>query len=125
MKNLSELKDNEFLLVCTSNNFDGNVVTKSDFINDLEYYENKSKTDSKFEVYTTKKYHAQLDAKYILDNALENESQDMYEDWYEAIWNDVEEQDVKDIQDILDRILARNSDSNISYTSDEQVDINS
>jgi membrane carboxypeptidase/penicillin-binding protein len=122
MNKLSELKDGELLLVCTSSNYDGKVMSKADLLNDLEYYKEKYKNDEKFEIYTTTEYHAQLNAQDVLDNALENEYQDMYEDWYEIIWNDVETRDIRDIQVVLDRILARNSERNTVYNLDKKVE---
>jgi hypothetical protein len=99
---------------------DETVITKADILEDLDFIKNHSK--NKDSLYTTTTYYAELDAKDVLDTALENEYQNMYEDWYEAIWNDVTEEDIKDIQVILDRILARNKERNTCYLSEEKVE---
>jgi D-hexose-6-phosphate mutarotase len=116
MKKLSKLDDKDLLFVCTSNNYDGDLITKEDILNDLDYYKNKAKTDEKFEIYTTKAIHAYLNAEDILNDAIENEECDrMYEDWGERIWEDIEKKDIDELQAIYDRILARHPAQNISY----------
>lgn len=122
MIKLSELKDEDMISVCSSNNYNGDLISKADLLDDLEYYINKSNEDDKFEIYSTTKYYANINAKDMLESAIENEYQSMYEDWDESISNDVEEQDIKDIQIVLDRILARNLSSNISYENDQLIE---
>jgi len=85
---LSEIKDDEMLLV-------------------NELADNKSCGIKNSEVYTTKQYQANLDAKTILEDSIENEYQNMFEDWDQDIWNDITEDDIKNIQIVLDRILER------------------
>ena len=107
---LSELKDEDMLLV------DGCVVPKEDFIRDFKYY--KSRIDR---VYTTTQYKANVNAKYMLEDAFEREYNNMYEDWFDNILNDVTEEDIKELQEIVDRILRRNESTNICYIEDEKV----
>lgn len=93
------------------------ISTVEDILNDLEYYKTK-------EIYTTTPYHASFDAKEIVDDAIEYVyCNDMYEDWDERIHDDVTEQDIKDIQTIFDRILARSPSQNISYIPDKLIEI--
>lgn len=113
MKELSQLKDEDMLIV------DGTVMPKEDFIRDFKYY--KSIADK---VYTTTQYKANIDAKDMLDDALEREYENnMYEGWFDNIVSDITEEDIKDIQSILDRILSRSESTNICYTEDEKVEI--
>lgn len=112
-KKLSELKDEDMLIV---NGYD--VVSKEDFLNDLEFYKNKAER-----VYTTTQYKANVNAEYMLEDAFEREYNNMYEGWLENIEQDVTEDDIKDIQSILDRILSRSESTNICYTEDEKVEI--
>lgn len=110
-KKLSELKDEDMLLV------DGYVVPKEDFIRDFKYY--KSRIDR---VYTTTQYKAHIDAKDMLEDALEREYENnMYEDWFDNILSDVTEDDIRELQKIIDRILTRNESTNICYIEDEKV----
>lgn len=113
MKKLSELKDEDMIIV---NGYD--VVSKEDFLNDFEFYKNKANR-----VYTTTQYKANVNAEYMLEDALEREYNNMYEDWFDHILNDVTEEDVKDLQKVVDRILARSKPTNICYLEDEKVEI--
>lgn len=115
MIKLSELKDDEVLLV------NEKVMSKLDLLNELA--ENKSCGIKNPEVYTTRQYQANLDAKNIMESAIEYEYQSMFEDWDQGIWNDITEEDLKDIQIVLDRILERNKEHNISYEGIELVEI--
>ncbi|WP_195264516.1 GTP-binding protein [Clostridium sp. 1001275B_160808_H3] len=108
---LSELKDNEILLIEDDYN---SIMSKEDYLEDLEDYK-------EYEVYTTTEYKANIDAKDMLDSALECEADNMYEDWYQDIWDDVTEEDIKELQIILDKILSRSK--NIAYTAREKVEI--
>ncbi|MDK0667363.1 hypothetical protein REO35_04400 [Clostridium perfringens] len=61
-KKLSELKDEDMLIV------DGYVMSKEDFLNDFKFYKNKVD-----KVYTTTQYKANVNAEYMLEDALERE----------------------------------------------------
>jgi hypothetical protein len=112
---LSEIKDDEMLLVGER------VMSKEDLLNEL--VDNKSCGIKNPEVYITRQYQASLDAKDIMESAIENEYQNMFEVWDQDIWNDVTEEDLKDIQIVLDRILERSKDHNVSYEGIELVEI--
>lgn len=111
MKKLSELSNETLLLVGEE------LTTKENILNDLDYYRKNFSDD----LYLAKVYHAHLEAQDALDTLLEYEYQDMYEDWYEGIWDYVEDKDLKDLQTIFDRIFARNKEYNTSYSSDEKI----
>ncbi|MDC4245662.1 GTP-binding protein [Clostridium perfringens] len=111
IRKLSELKDDDMLLV------DGCVVPKEDLVRDFKYY--KSRIDR---VYTTTQYKAHIDARDMLEDALEKEYENnMYEDWFDNILSDVTEDDIRELQKIIDRILTRNKSTNICYIEDEKV----
>ena len=102
---LSELKDTDMICVCSKNNYDGNIMSVEDFKSDYDIYK------------------ANLSAKDILNDAIEYESQNMYEYWSDSIWGDVTTKDIEDIQNVLDRILNRGQSQNIAYQSDKLVEI--
>lgn len=115
MSKLSELKDDEVLLIN-----DELALTKKEFLEDFPTQEDREGC----EVYTTVEYHAYLNARDILNKAIEDEACDkMYDEWMDKIHNDITEDDVKEFQDILDRILLRNVKQNISYQADKEVEI--
>ena len=92
-----------------------NTNTVEDILEDLEYYRAK-------QIYTTTEYHANLNAKNILDDAIDYECENnMYEDWDEYIRSYIKEEDIADLQKVFDRILARGS--NIAYNSDKLIEI--
>lgn len=111
-KKLSGLKDEDMLIV------DGYVMSKEDFLNDFKFYKNKVD-----KVYTTTQYKAHIEAWDMLESALESEYDNMYEGWLDNIVSDVNDEDIKDIQDILDRILSKSESTNICYIEDEKVEI--
>jgi len=75
------------------------------------------------EIYTTIPNHASFNAEEIIDDAIEDvQCNGMYEDWDDRIRDDVTEEDIKDIQAIFDRILARSPGQNISYESDKLIE---
>ena len=111
MKNsvkLSDLKNDDMLLVGE------HVLSKEDYITDMDEYKGKR-------VYTTTQYKASLDAKDILEDAIAREADDMYDDWEDSIWSDITDEDISEIQAILDRIINKNSSSNISYVAVDEV----
>lgn len=106
---LSELKDDDMLLV--GEDF---VISKEDFVKEIEEYEDE-------EVYTTKEYRAIIDAKDMLESEIDCEANNMYEDWPYNIWDNISEDDIKELQNILDRILS--GSESISYIADKRVEI--
>ena len=85
-------------------------------INDLTYFKDK-------EIYIAEEYTASLDAADILDSAIENEADNMYEDWDESINADIIDSDVEKIQKVLDEILERNKGVNISCEQGKLIEI--
>ena len=106
---LSELKNDDMLLV--GENF---VISKEDFVKEIHEYTGK-------EVYTTTEYRASIDAKDMLESAIDCEASNMYEDWEYDIWGDISEEDIDELQNILDRIFS--SGRNISYIANKRVEI--
>lgn len=109
---LSTLSKDEILSV------DGEIftVTVEGLMENIERYRD-------MEIYTTIPNHASFNAKEIIDDAIEDvQCNDMYEDWDERIHDDVTEQDIKDIQTVFDRILARSPNQNISYVTDKLIE---
>lgn len=111
MIKLSELKDDEMLLV---NKLGYTLVLpKEDYVREMKEHEG-------YKIYTANQYRASLNAKDMIEDAIDYEYQNMYEDWDNEIIDDVTEKDIKDIQIILDRILSRSN--NITYTEKEEVE---
>jgi len=91
------------------------INTIEDILEDIPSYRNKN-------VYTTIPRNASFNARYIIDNAIEDEYQDMYEEWYQSIKDDVTKEDIEEIQAIFDRILSRNPTQNIAYDTDKLIE---
>ena len=109
-KKLSEIKDNEVLLV---HDF---VIDKEDYVKELLLGEYED-----LEIYTTTEYKAHINARDMLKSAIEYELENMYPGWDYDIWQDITEEDIKQLQNIIDTILSRSS--NVSYHQDEEVEI--
>lgn len=93
------------------------VQTVEDILADIDSYRNE-------EIYTTTEHYASFDAESIIDLAIEVEyNNGMYEDWDQSIRNDVTKEDIESLQQIFDRILARNTSSNIAYEADKLIEI--
>lgn len=108
---LSTLSKDEIVII----DGDDTVNTVEDILGDIDFFKEE-------DVYTTIPHNALFDSKYIIDNAIEDEYQDMYEGWYESIKADVTKEDIKEIQVIFDRILARNPTQNIAYSQDKLIE---
>jgi len=111
MVKLSELKDDMKVI-----NENLSIYTVKDVKNDLLYFEGNI-------IYTAKEYQASIDARSMLESAIESEYDNMYEDWNEHILDDVIEDDIVELQTILDAILSRSKDQNIAYYQDEEIEI--
>jgi|GEM_PF-1281274 len=95
---------------------DCRVTTVENVLDNLDNYKDR-------EMYTTTPYKASFNAKEIIDDAIEYvQCNDMYEDWDERIYDDVTEEDIKDVQTVFDRILARSPSQNISYIADKLIE---
>lgn len=106
---LSELKNDEMLLI--GENY---VISKEDFIKEIHEHTDK-------EVYTTREYRASINAKYMLESAIECEADNMYEDWETDVWEDITKEDINELQMIIDRILS--GSRNICYIAYKRVEI--
>lgn len=111
MIKLSELKDDV-------NVIDENlsIYTLEEVKNDLLYFKGKK-------IHTTTEYRAGIDARDMLESAIESEYDNMYEDWNEHVLDDVTEEDIIKVQTILDDILSRSEDQNIAYYQNEEIDV--
>lgn len=93
------------------------TIEVSDILENIEDYRHK-------DLYTVTEHYATFNAKDIIGDAIEVEyCNGMYEDWDDNIRADIEDEDIKDIQKILDRILSRNPNANISYQSDKLIEV--
>ena len=114
MVKLSELKDDVKVIDGNSSVYDVEEIKI-----DLKWWKNKA-----VKLYTTTEYHANIDARDMLESAIESEySNDMYDDWDESILRDITDEDVKKIQDVLDEIFSRNKSQNIAYCQGEEIEI--
>lgn len=124
MKKLSELKDTDKVIV--NNEI---IMTKSELIDEIVLGMSGglsmfNRIDSIKTIYSAKEtYRARLDAGDMLEQAIENEADNMYEDWEDYIWADIERGDITDIQLILDDIMSRNTQCNIAYEADEELEL--
>lgn len=124
MKKLSELKDTDKVIV--NNEI---IMTKSELIDEIVLgmlggLSMFNRIDSIKTIYSAKEtYRARLDARDMLEQAIENEADNMYEDWEDYIWADIERGDIKDIQLILDDIMSRDTQCNIAYEADEELEL--
>lgn len=111
---LSELKND---VIVMDENL--NTYTVEEVKNDLQHFKDENK-----KLYTTTEYHAHIEARGMLEDAIECEyCNEMYEDWDERILDDITDDDVEKIQDILDEILSRNKEQNTSYFQDKEIEI--
>lgn len=113
MIKLSELKDDVIIIDENSS-----IYTVEDVKNDLRYFKDIDK-----KLHTTKEYHASVDARDMLESAFECEYDNMYEDWYESILDDITDEDIGRIQAVITTILLRSKDQNIAYYPDEEIEI--
>ena len=114
MKKLSELDMQTILWV----DFDGyiGIMTKEELIKELNIIKQEGK-----KVYTTFEYEANINAQYVIEGAIEQEGQYMYEDWDLETMGDVTNEDIEDMQKIFDRILNRGNRK--SYSTSDLVEI--
>lgn len=110
MIKLSGLENNTKII---TENF--SIYTAGEVKNDLQYFKDER-------LYTAIEYQAGIDARDMLENAIENECDNMYEDWNESNFQDIAEKDIQKLQVVLDEILNRNKDGNIAYYLGEEID---
>lgn len=105
---LSELKDNDMIFVG-----DEDVMSKSDYMEYIDEYK-------EFSICEAIPYKASINAKKMIESALENEYENnMYDGWFFDVIEDVTEDDIKELQIIVDGILNRSQ--NISYHEGEDI----
>lgn len=94
------------------------IKTVEEILEDIEYLDIK-------ELYTVKEYRASFNARDIVDMIIENVycNGGIYEDWDDIILANVSQEDVKDIETIFNRILARSPEQNIAYQQDKLIEI--
>lgn len=115
MIKLSELKDDEILLV--NNEL---VLTKKEFLEEFKIKEEKDKC----KVQTTKIYHTvNFNAKDILDKFIDEESKSMHKEWKDYIKSNITEDEINEVQAVFDKISERNKEYNVSYLGNEEVEI--
>ena len=113
MVKLSELKDDAIIIDENESVYDVQEVK-----GDLRYFKDEGK-----KLYTTTEYHAHIDARDMLESAIESEDDNMYEDWEERILDDITDDDIEKIQVILDDILNRNKGQNTAYYQGEEIEV--
>ena len=113
MIKLSELENDSMLIF---ENETLRVISVEDFKEEIEEYREKK-------IWTADPYPGELNAMHMLEREIEYQCDDNHEDWEEIIRDSIEETDMEELQDILDRILERAGSGNITYTYGEQVEI--
>lgn len=114
MVKLSELGMDDKLLI--EGKYGDSIMSKSEVLEDLGYIKEQGK-----KIYTTYEYKANINAKWVLHGAIEDEYQNMYEDWDDQAIRAIGKEDVEQFQQILDRILDRTN--RISYGISDMVEI--
>ena len=113
MVKLSELQDDVKVIDENLSIYDVEEVK-----NDLQYFKDKNT-----KLYTTNEYHASIDARDMLESAIESEYDNMYEDWYEIILQDITDEDIGRLQSVIATILRRGGDQNIAYYEGKEIEI--
>ncbi|EDT14237.1 hypothetical protein [Clostridium perfringens] len=117
-KKLSEIKNDDMLII--KNTGSGDIVlSKDELVQNLDYYRETS-NNLEENIYTTIQYKANIQALDMLEIAIDNESENMYECWDFDIKRAITDDDIEEIQNIIDRILSKGS--NISYIENEKVE---
>src|SRR5699024_4129022 len=73
--------------------------------------------------YIVEKRQWEPDAHRMLERYIEMEAEDLYEDWEERVWGDIQEEDIRKIQNILDNIFGNNVTEYWEYKFSKRVDI--
>lgn len=115
MVKLSELEDDAKII-----DENGTIYDVADIKWDLKHFENVFEE----KIYTTTEYQASIDARDMLESAIESEYENsMYEDWNEHILSDITDEDIEKIQAVLDDILSRARGQNTSYFQGEEIEV--
>ncbi|MDZ4994449.1 GTP-binding protein [Clostridium perfringens] len=117
-KKLSELK-NEDMLIIKNTGSEDIVLSKNELVENLDHYR-KISDNLEENIYTTIQYKANIQAWDMLEIAIDNESENMYECWDFDIKRAITDEDIEEIQKVIDRILSKGS--NICYIENEKVE---
>ncbi|WP_283690353.1 GTP-binding protein [Clostridium perfringens] len=117
-KKLSELK-NEDMLIIKNTGIGDIVLSKDELVENLDHYRKRS-DNLEENIYTTIQYKANIQAWDMLEIAIDNECENMYECWDFDIKRAITDEDIEEIQNVIDRILSKGS--NISYIENEKVE---
>lgn len=117
-KKLSELKNEDMIII--KNIGSGDIVlSKDELVENLDHYRKRS-DNLEENIYTTIQYRANIKAWDMLEIAIDNESENMYECWDFDIKRAITDEDIEEIQTVIDRILSKGS--NTSYIENEKVE---
>ena len=117
-KKLSELK-NEDMIIIKNIGIGDIVLSKDELVENLDHYRKRS-DNLEENIYTTIQYRANIKAWDMLEIAIDNESENMYECWDFDIKRAITDEDIEEIQTVIDRILSKGS--NTSYIENEKVE---
>ena len=117
---LSEVKDDQMLIVKAFNWEDGVVVSKARYMNSSEYLDrNKGEYEKGF----PKVYLADKEVEcFSLRNVFESMEDDKYEGWLEDVWSEIKEEVAVDsLEDVINKVLERHP----TYWDGREVDTES
>lgn len=116
MVNLSDLQSYD-RIICENDN---TVMYADDLRDELEEFSNN--LYGKY--FTTTNDVLKFDAKEMIEDFIESyeESGDGYEDMAEACMADISDGDIRDIQEILDKI-SNSTENFVTYYKGEEIDI--
>lgn len=114
MKKLSELPEGIVLVIC-KNGSDLEVTTKKELLEDLEYF--RSNVNSGIKVSIGDK----TVAGFSFESAVEEASQEMYEDWTQDVWYEIEKLNI-DLETI-EAAIQKVFDEHPTYYEGEEVEI--
>ena len=106
---LSEVKDDQMLVVKAFSWQDGNVISKSEYIKSSEYIDrNKGEYEAGFpKVYIADE---EIDS-FSLSNSIEAMEDDKYEDWYQDVWNalvsELGQDKITEFEDAVNRVIEK------------------
>lgn len=112
---LSELKNDDRLVVDIGTYY--LVISKENYIRNIKKFEGK-------EVFTTKQYKASINAKDMLEKAIDYEASNMYKGWKYDIWDNITEEDINELQNVINKIFDKiGKYINTAYSADKKVEI--
>lgn len=114
MKKLSELPEG-IVLVTYKNGGNLEVTTKKDLLENLEYFKSNVKSGMKVSI------GDKTVAGFSFESAVEDASQEMYEDWTQDVWYELEKLniDFKSVEAAIQKVF----DEHPAYYEGEEVEI--